>query len=53
MKKEKKQKQEVELEKVADEKMDEDELDQVTGGAMAGIHINKTSDISESVKKRI
>lgn len=49
----KEKKQEAELEQREDEMLDEEELDQVTGGAMTGIHINKTSDISESVKKRI
>lgn len=53
MKKENKE-LEQELNQEAEEMaMDDDELDQVSGGALNKVHINKTSDISDSVKKRI
>ncbi len=45
---------EQELENEQNEEMlNDDELDQVTGGSMKFAHVSKTSDISDSVKKRI
>lgn len=36
-----------------EEELDLEELDQVAGGAMNNVHVNRTQDITDSMKQRV